>query len=558
MSEDLPSTPPHGEPEYLGNDSPVPFEDGPAASGGPRWGLVAGAGVAVVAAVAGGGFALAQLMSASGSPADAVPANALAYVSIDLDPSAAQKISALTTLRKFPALKKELDLDARDDVRRWLFEDVLSESGCERLSYPDDIEPWLGNRMAVAAVPDTGQTVSPLFAVQVSDQEAAAGGIAALSDCSGEDIGVAFTGDYAVLMEEQAAAESYAGAAASSSLADDPDFVAWMERAGDPGIVNGYVSAQAPARMTDLASTMAGDAEADLLGQDLSSLYRDFEGAAGVLRFIDGRIELEGVAAGLPGGIGATDSPGAPSLSDLPAGTAAAFTISFSEGWFEDWMETAGDFLAGAATGGGSEDLWKDVEASTGLQLPEDVEALLGDGLRVSVDSSLSSEAFTSGDVPQAPVGLRINGDEGEITRVLDRLLAQVPREQLGRHADLDGLLGYRVMLSGREGDAVALERRTGDGYVVIGLDKAYVDALTTAGDLGEQESFTAVVPEPDRVAGGLFVNFDAEDWATRIAGEMFPDEPEVVANVAPLDALGLTSWVQDDVTHVVFRLSTD
>ncbi len=456
MSDDQPTTPPPGEPEYLGHDSPAPLADEPA--GGRRWGLVAGAGIAVVAAVAGGGFALAQLMAASGSPADAVPANALAYASIDLDPSAAQKISAITTLRKFPELKKELDLDAQDDVRRWLFEDVLGESACKDLDYDDDIAPWLGDRMAVAAVPDVGQKVSPLFAVQVSDEAAAAAGIAALGRCSEEEIGVAFTGGYAVLMERQNAAETFARAAEAAALGRRPrlpDLGGAARRARH----RHRLRLRGGTRPDDRPGDRDGRAAAtlEMLGQDVGRLYRRLRGCrrgAPLLRTAGSSSRL--AAAGLPEGVGTTADPGAPALGDLPATTAAAFTVSFADGWFEDWSESMGDLLAGAAAGGGSEDLWRDIEAETGLQLPEDIEALLGDGLRVSVDASLSADTFTSSDVPQADLGLRINGDEAEINRVLDTLIGQVPPSEASD----------------------ALKRSTGDGYVVIGLDQDYVDSL--------------------------------------------------------------------------------
>jgi hypothetical protein len=535
----------HGEPEYLGG---APAEPGAAGAtrSGPRWGLVAGAGAGVVAVVAAGGFGLAQLLSGSGSPADAVPANALAYVSVDLDPSASQKIAAIQMMRKFPALKEEMGLDARDDVRQWFFEDALDD-GCRGLTYEADVAPWIGERMAVAAVPDQGSTVSPLFALQVSDQDAAAQGLRALADTcgEGEDVGVAFVGDYAVLMEKQADADSYAAAAEASPLSGDADYRTWTDRIGDPGVVNAYVSAEAPARMTDLAAEMAGDAADDIapseqmdrMRQDVVELYRDFEGAAGTLRFADGTLELAVATKGMPGGVAAVAAPGAPALGDLPASTAAAFTVSFPENWLQDWMTSMGDLLGGGASGGGSEDLWKDLEAATGLQLPEDIETLLGDGLRVSVDSSLDTGALQGPEVPAVPVGIRINGDAAEIDRVLDTLLAQVPPGRLD-----------------------ALKRTSGDGYVVLGLDQAYVDTLSSGGGgLADDASFRKVVPEADRVSGGVFVNFDAGDWSTRVAGEMFPGEPEVKANVAPLDALGLSSWLDDDqVQHGSLVLSTD
>jgi hypothetical protein len=292
--------------------------------------------------------------------------------------------------------------------------------------------------------------------------------------------------------------------------------------------------------MSDLAGSVAGEDSAPLLGdlgEDATELYRDFEGAAGVIRFDDGRIEAELATKGMPAGIAPVGEPGAPPLTDLPAGTAAAFTLSFRDGWLQDWVSSLGDVLGGAAAGGGSEDLWRDLEAQTGLQLPEDLETLLGDGLRVSVDGSLDASALAGGgDVPRVPVGIRINGDDAEISRILDSLLAQLP-----------------------PGASDALVRSSGEGYVVLGLDAEYVDALTTGGGLGDVDAFRDVVPEADRVSGGVYVNFDAEDWSTRLAGEMFADEPEVAANVAPLDALGLTSWLDDEgVQHGLFRLSTD
>ena len=539
------------QPEYLGGGAPLDGAHGDPSGAEsaprrrPRWGLVAAAGIGVVGVVAVGGLGLAQLLSGSGSPADAVPANALAYVSVDLDPSASQKIAAIQMMRKFPALKKEVGLEARDDLRRWFFEEALDD--CKGLTYDDDVAPWIGDRMAVAAVPDAGQKVSPLFALQVGDQDAAADGVRAMAEKCGEDeqIGVAFVGDYAVLMEKQSDADSYAKAAEASPLSDDADYQTWTDRIGDPGVVNAYVSADAPARMSDLAAEMTredlgeetGPLTDEELRQEMVELYRDFEGAAGTLRFADGTLELAMATKGMPGGVAAVDAPGAPSLGDLPASTAAAFTVSFPENWLQDWMSSMGDVLGGGAAGSDGEDLWKDLEAGTGLQLPEDIETLLGDGLRVSVDSSLDTAALESADVPEVPVGIRIHGEAAEIDRVIDTLLAQLP-----------------------PGQADVLQRKSGDGYVVLGLDPAYVDTLAAAGgDLAGDPSFEKVVPEADRVSGGLFVNFDADDWATRLAQEFSSGDSEVVANVEPLDALGLSTWLDDDaVQHASLILSTD
>ena len=70
-------------------------------------------------------------------------------------PGGAQKIDALRTLNKFPAFKDELDVDSR---RRHPPEVSSRSSTCPRVCRivdDEDIEPWLGERLAVAAV-DTG------------------------------------------------------------------------------------------------------------------------------------------------------------------------------------------------------------------------------------------------------------------------------------------------------------------------------------------------------------------------------------------------------------------
>jgi hypothetical protein len=101
---------------------------------------------------------------------------------------------------------------------------------------------------------------------------------------------------------------------------------------------------------------------------------------------------------------------------------------------------------------------------------------------------------------------------------------------------------------------------QTKDGIVAVGTDKAYVAELLTKGDLGSSSAFTKVVPEASKANGVLFVNFDAGNgWATRLADLLSDGDPKVKANVAPLDALGISSWQDKDaVQHSLMRLTTD
>ena len=95
------NVPGQSQPEYLEPGSgPADSGEPPRSSRGRRTVLVAAAAVAVVAAVGVGAYGVVQLMSGGSSPATAVPADAVGYVSIDLDPSASQKIEAFKILRK--------------------------------------------------------------------------------------------------------------------------------------------------------------------------------------------------------------------------------------------------------------------------------------------------------------------------------------------------------------------------------------------------------------------------------------------------------------------------
>lgn len=564
MSTDLPP-PTSGEPEYLGSDPAPPPDEDRAQPAGRRTAVLAATALGVTAALTVGGWGVLQLMSTGGSPAEAVPATAVGYVSLDLDPSAAQKIEAIQMLQKFPGLKEQLDLDARDDVRRYVFEKIQEDAGCSEIDYARDIEPWLGDRMALAAVPDSDQPVAPVFVLQVSDQQAASAGVAALEKCGDAEkpAGVSFVGDYMLLTEDQDDASAFAVAAESAPLADDAHFEEWMDRLGEPGIITAYASANAPdvvfsamaAEAPHQPDTLAeGDLEckspcpgvsADLPGFDeyfdlMRKQYRNFEGMAGAVRFDDGGVEAELVTRGMdPTGALATGTTG-PSLGDLPESTALAFGFGVPDTLVQDYLDMVdGFFGAGPGSAGvpSLDEMLVEAEAQTGLQLPEDIQTLLGDGVTISVDAGADLKALAeSPEPPDVPVALRIDGDPAKIRPVLDKLLAAA-----GPGADL------------------LVVESTVDA-VVLGLQQRYVDTLVAGGSLGEVPSFERVVPEAERASSAFYVNFDAGNgWAEELGRMVSDGNSEVTENLAPLDALGMSGWTDDEgVQHGLFALTTD
>jgi hypothetical protein len=535
---------PGPEPEYLGADRPDAPTDSSSPGGttpggrGRRTGLVAAAAVAVVAAVGAGAYGVVSLMSGGSSPATAVPADAVGYVSLDLDPSASQKIEAFRILRKFPALKKELELGDGDDLRRTVFEEIVQSGECTDLDYARDVEPWIGDRVAVAAVPDSKQGALPLVVLQVKDQAEAKAGFRKIESCDGATdqatsrTGLTFSGDYMLVAETQQQADGMAKDVESGALADSGDFTAATERTGDPGIVTMYASQDAPdAIMTAVRNDAGGAVDQEQLDQ-LDKSFANFQGAAGVLRFSGGAVEAEFSAKGLPKGAGGSAAQGGPDVGTLPGTTAAVLSIALQDGWMDSLTEGLRSSL-----GSDYDQMLAEGERATGLQLPEDVETLFGDGVSLSVDAGTDLKALTeSPDPSKVPAGLRIQGDPAKITPIIDKLKAAA-----GPGADL-------------------VKVASGDGVVAVGLDPDYVQQLLVEGGLGGVSAFDDVVPEAGRANAVVFVNFDAgSGWAEQLADLLSDGDPEVKQNVAPLDALGISGWMDDDdVQHGLLRLSTD
>ncbi len=552
-SPDQSSTP---EPvDYLDDRHGSPEPHGGAAHG-RRLGVVGGVAVAAVAVAGAGAWGVAQLLGGGGSPAGAVPADALAYVALDLDPDAGQKLEALKTLRKFPALRDDLGLGSVDDLRSWLFDVVRDDAPCEGVTFADDVEPWLGDRVALSVVPGDAEPV-PFVVLQVTDQDAAEAGASAWESCADTGSsggsggsGVAFTGDYMVVAETEALASRVVEDVADGALADDADYQRWVEEAGGAGILTGYVSADGPAALADAFAGSSGPTSDRLRGPatpfgpgvDLDLVdkqLQDFEGAAMVVRFADSSLEMEVASAGL-GSVEMADAAagGDGGLADLPDSTAVGFGVGVSDTAAHDLLDGIRGQLQDLPGQGGAQldAMLSQLETASGLTLPGDLQALLGDGVAVAVDSSLDPAALEGGSFPDPtslPVGIRIDGDPATIMPALDKL-----RDAVGPLADM-------------------VVTEAGDHAVALGLDPAYTATLAGNGGLGDLDAFAAALPDLSGSAGGLFVNLNAGDWLTALT-EGDGDQATVRENLEPLQALGVTGRVTDGVSHARLRLTTD
>jgi hypothetical protein len=518
-------------------------------------------------AVGVGAWAAYSFFSTGPQPAEALPAKTLGYASIDLDPSGGQKLEALRTLNKFPAFKDYVGINPDDDLRKALFDKIQDGAHCDGIDYADDIEPWLGDRAAVAAVDVGDEHPDTVVVVQVKDAGKADAGLDKIKDCSGgEEGGWKVSGDWAVIAESDAIAGKVVDAAGEHSLADDEDFKKWTDEAGDQGVATFYAGPAAGDYLADHVDDLfglpfgmmtgdldcwtdtqpmpgevppsvgdcgtpdpSGDPSLSRVSDDLKDKLRGFKGMAATIRFDDGAVEMEVAGDSSVGGSSFLNGGGtADVVKSLPSDTGAVLGLGFKEGWFGDIV----DYIA-PYTGQDADQLMSELSEASGLDLPADAETLAGDSAALAVGSDFDPNAFFgSEDGSDVPVALKIQGDPDKIDNVLDKL-----RDMAGPEAN--------VLESDSDGDVIA-----------IGPNADYRADVLKDGGLGDNDVFKDVIREADKAQTVLFVDVDELEKA--IESWEGGDDQEFIDNLKVVSGFGATAWIDGDVSHSVVRLTTD
>jgi hypothetical protein len=565
MSE---NQPPAGTPEYLDHagGAPIPPEPTPPTDGAggrrSRRGWFIGGGVLALVGLGAGAWAALSFFEQGAQPAEALPSTTVGYLSIDLDPAGGQKIDAFRTLNKFPEFKDEVGVDSVDELRHKLGDALVSDSGCDNLDYDQDIDPWLGDRAAVALVDMPDAHPDTVVVVQVKDEDAARKGLAALNACSGTgDSGVVVKDGWAVLADTQQNADDVVAATDHGTLADDATYQKWTKAVGDAGVINAYASPDAGRVLVDELGGLFGTGLSpfgDPLGttvvvpDDASSAspvpsafhattadgstdpFTDrlsgFKGGAATLRFTGDGLELAIVGDAGSGLSDLTGTTGGELVQRLPDDTAAAAGVSYPKGWVGRQL----DQLSGVFGGGlSSDDTRRELSEQTGLDVPADIETLLGSGISLSVGDDIDLEAAENGDrLSGLPIGVTIKGDPAAIERVLTKLRAKFGDEDLG------------FLDSDSSGD-----------LVVIGPTATYRQHLLDGGHLGDDDTFRGVVPDAGDASAVFYVSMDALEPAITKAAA---GDQESLDNITPLRAIGLSTRNDDDVFRFSFKLTTN
>lgn len=432
-----------------------------------RWAVPA---VAVLAVGGGAAFAVSAVAGGDAQPDTVIPASAMGYLRLDVDPSVGQKLAAVRFLSRATDVK---DVLSGDDFRKSVFEKVQrDEPGLADIDYDRDVAPWLGDRLGIGVLPpSSGEEPVVVVALEVKDEDKARTGIGRLTKDSAVDTDVAFRDGYA-LMTSKGNLARVTTALDKGALATNASYRGDMEALGETGVLSGWADLRQVAKLADASQPAALKDSTDKLGR-----------AAFALRFDSSYLELAGVGRGAEA-VPELASTGPSELGTLPADTAAALSLSgvdrvVDEGW-RTYQQTVSSL---GASGQDFQDQVAGVEQSLGLKLPADLKTLLGTHLLLAVPSQDFSAVQ---DVPT--MGLRISTDaekaDATLTRV-ERTLAD-------------------------QGQQLPLEHEAKDGRFLVATSKDYLDDLGKEGALGEQDAFRLAVPDANDAQFAAYVNLDA------------------------------------------------
>ena len=117
-------------------------------------------------------------------------------------------------------------------------------------------------------------------------------------------------------------------------------------------------------------------------------------------------------------------------VENLPDDTAAAIGVGLAPGWLGRYADQMSQAFGGGKSG---QQLLDQLSRASGLDLPTDVETLLGSSTALSISKDFDFEAASmSSDGEGVPVAVTVRGDADAIEKVLDKVRAQDPQRDDG------------------------------------------------------------------------------------------------------------------------------
>jgi hypothetical protein len=480
-----------------------------------RLGWILGAAVAVLLLLVGGGAVAAyQVLNGGGTqPDQVVPANAVAFAKLDLNPSASQKVAAARFLHRIPKLGS--GFVGSTDWRQAMFQALASDGSIPSdVNYDRDVKPWLGKRAAIAVLPtlkDGDPEVVLVF--QSTDDAKARVGIARF----GPDNGVSFYKGYAIVAETKQIADQAVSSAKAANLSGSAGYQADMRQLGSLGVASGWTDLGAVAKLASSAGSSSFIGPLHASGR-----------LAFTVRMTSNSADLIGKFYGLSG----LASIPAPDLGALPATSAIALGVALDSGavdrWWKQYRDLVGQFAGFSDPSQPSvspDDALNSLEQQFGVRLPADLKTLLGSGLSVSMEA----HGLAGDGAPKFAVQTHTDG--AAAARVMDNI----------RHAmENDGAdfpVSYRATATG----------------LLVASDPDYL-ATVNAGSspkLSGLASFRDALPDRAGATDTAFVNLDAIAAELRAQGQNSDD----LKTLEAFSAVGLTMKVEGGTATLRIRL---
>jgi hypothetical protein len=466
--------------------------------------VVTGVTAGVLALGGVGAYAFATLSGGGAQPHDVLPASALAYGRVDLDPSAGQKIEILRLLQKFPDLKDTIG-DENADLRELFIENALGED-CD-VDFAADVEPWLGQRVGVALL---SEPLEPVAAIQVDDEDKARTGITQLTECTGEDgSAIAFLDGYAIVGSEQKTVDAAVADAEKAALGEKAEFTQALETIGDQGVASAWLDYGALASHPEIGDLLAEGAGL-VVGQPAVALPEtlgDLGAATVVVRAESSAIEVRGTfeGSGSLSGEAAVDAAQLPDSTVLAAGAVASDEYrDVSSSVFTDQLSAAGI----------DEQMAAELEATLGVSIEELTTLITSNPLLTVGERGLDDLGGFTGpeSVGDLDVALRTHGDAAELRDINERLAAAA------------------AMLGG-----VELTVEDVEGGVALATAPS---ALEAGSGLASSEAFRSVVPF-DTLTSLVYLDFDK---LQPVVEQLAAGDEAVIENLAPLRAFGASA----------------
>ncbi len=460
-------------------EDPIGSVDSTSRRSRPSWFLLA-SGTATALVIGGGAFSAMAVTSAGGDqPNSVMPASTALYAQVDIDPSVEQKFAALHVFDGVDSEAVEAMRDGRG--REALFDLAASQpdSPFADRDYEADIEPWLGDRLGMGAVPGGEDELIPLLALQVTDEAVAEEFLAEILAEEGVagEVDYFFRGDYVVLTDAQSLPEIQIDVD-EGTLANDPTFSGDMESLGQQGVVSMWADLAAIQASGDNVRQKVVDTLGETRAHVLTEAEVDLRGRlAATARFDQEAIEVSGRAIDTGAEVVGGEDAGA-LIGALPNDTVIAVGVEqgdeyVSQGWalFEEAMGEQASELQQEA-------------AAQGLALPGDLSTILGDSAVLSAGPGVGNvmEMLSGGGVP---VGYSARTDADAAATLVDKVLTSADQE-----------------LDVATGDS--------DGVFTVAGSQTYYDELVTGGNLADTPGFTAAIPEAEGADMAVYANLNA------------------------------------------------